>query len=478
MLAKAATEGPRRALLIEDTPSLALVYQGYLRRIGFEVQWCKLGREGLTAMATSAPDLLLLDLQLPDMHGTEVLSALQEQGARFPRVVITAHGSVEHAVEAMRLGAADFLEKPFTAERLQITLDNVLDRVQLHEQVRVIREQIERDGYAGFVGRSLPMQVVYRIIDSAAVSRAPVFITGESGTGKELCAQAIHERSDRAEGPFIAVNCGAIPRELFESEIFGHQKGAFSGATRDRVGAAEQAHGGTLFLDEIGEMDTDLQVKLLRFLQSGRVQRVGATRDRAVDVRVVCATNRDPLHQISEGRFREDLYYRLNVIPIEMPPLRDRGDDVLSIADHFLSLLSAREGRPPKQLAPDVRQLLIDYDWPGNVRQLYNVIYNIVLLQSGPDVTAAMLPAALLRVAGDVQGTTTRGQERVRTGTERGGSPAAGILPLAVVEKETIQRAIADCDGNVPVAAAHLGVSPSTLYRKLKQWAQSPADQG
>ena len=463
----------QRALLIEDTPSLALVYQGYLRRLGFEVQWCKLGHEGLAAARDQPPDLMLLDLQLPDVHGTEVLAQLQADTAAFPRIVITAHGSVEHAVKAMRLGAADFLEKPFTAERLEITLRNVMDQAALREQVRVIREEIERDGYAGFVGRSLPMQVVYRIIDSAAASRAPVFITGESGTGQELCAQAIHERSNRAVGPMIAVNCGAIPRELFESEIFGHQKGAFSGATRDRVGAAEQADGGTLFLDEIGEMDTDLQVKLLRFLQTGRIQPVGATRDRAVDVRVVCATNRDPIQQIAEGRFREDLYYRLNVIPIEMPPLRDRGEDVLSIAGHFLRRLSEREGRPVKRLAPEVQSLLTGYDWPGNVRQLYNVIYNIVVLQSGPEVSADMLPAALLRSTASPAPEPTAPQA-MASGVSLAPPGPPAIEPLWQVEKRVIEQALAQCDGNVTVAASYLGVSPSTVYRKIRQWGQPP----
>ncbi len=461
----------RRALIIEDTAPLGALYQQYLRRMDFDVEWVASGAEGLETLEIERPDILLLDLQLPDMHGHKILEQLQAQGIQIPCLVITAHGSVESAVESMRLGAADFLEKPFTAERLKVTVENVLDKMRLHEEVRVIREQIERDGYAGFVGRSLPMQVVYRIIDSAATSRASVFITGESGTGKELCAQAIHERSDRSNNPFVAINCGAIPRELFESEIFGHMKGAFSGATSDRVGAAERADGGTLFLDEIGEMDLDLQVKLLRFIQTGVFQRVGGSKDIRVNVRFVCATNQDPLAQVAEGRFREDLYYRLNVIPIRMPALRDRDADVMEIAQAFLEDLSAEEGRDFLDFDEQVQELFSTYDWPGNVRQLHNVVHNIVLLNNGTSVTKAMLPDPL----GDLEpgrAASSRPSTRPAASAAPSGSAFADIEPLWLVEKRAIEQAVAHCDDNVPVAAAHLGVSASTLYRKIKVWQQ------
>ncbi len=468
-----------RAYIIEDSAPLGTLYREYLRKLDFEAEWFGTGQEGLAAIQRQAPDLLLLDLQLPDIQGHEILEKLKDDGHAFPRVVITAHGSVDSAVEAMRRGAADFLEKPFNIDRLRVTVDNVLDRMRLHEEVRVIREQIERDGYAGFVGRSLPMQVVYRIIDSAAASRASVFITGESGTGKELCAQAIHERSDRAEGPFVAINCGAIPRELFESEIFGHIKGAFSGATADRAGAAEQANGGTLFLDEIGEMDLDLQVKLLRFVQTGTFQRVGSNKALKVNVRFVCATNRDAEAQVVEGKFREDLYYRLNVIPIRMPALRERERDVVQIARHFLARLGEEEKREFSGFAPEVEQVLLHYDWPGNVRQLHNVIHNIVLLNNGNTVTQDMLPESLMG-----QGTEARAaKQRVSTAESLMPSMASqqrtaqpnGIEPLWQVEQRAIQQAIDHCGGNIPVAAAHLGVSASTIYRKLKSWGGEPA---
>ncbi len=467
------TNAAHRAIVIEDSAPLGLLYQEYLRKLDFDAEWYATGLDGLQAIADAPPDLLLLDLQLPDMHGHDILEELQKAGASFPRVVITAHGSVESAVDAMRLGAVDFLEKPFSAERLQVTVNNVLDRMRLNEQVRVIREQIERDGYAGFVGRSLPMQVVYRIIDSAAASRASVFITGESGTGKELCAQAIHERSDRNGKPFIPINCGAIPRELFESEIFGHVKGAFSGASADRAGAAERADGGTLFLDEIGEMDLDLQVKLLRFIQTGSFQRVGGSKTIDVNIRFVCATNREPQQLVGEGRFREDLFYRLNVIPIRMPALRERENDVLQIARHFLSELSAIEGRDFESFSPEVERTFSAYDWPDNVRQLHNVVHNIVLLNNGTAVMPEMLPAPLSGTAPPPVAAAPRtvaapAGANPAVAADRNGSD--GIEPLWMIEKRAIERAIDQCDGNIPVAAAHLGVSASTIYRKLKTW--------
>lgn len=459
------------ALVIEDTPPLGSPYERYLRRMGYQVQWVATGSHGLEVLESDRPDLVLLDLQLPDIHGYDILQKMKTAGHSCPCVVITAHGSADSALKSMRLGAADFLEKPFTAERLRVTVDNVMDKRRLHDEVQIIRQQIERDGYAGFVGRSLPMQVVYRIIDSAATSRASVFITGESGTGKELCAQAIHERSDRSNKPFVAINCGAIPRELFESEIFGHMKGAFSGAHSDRQGAAERANGGTLFLDEIGEMDLDLQVKLLRFIQTGVFQRVGGTKDIRVNVRFVCATNQDPQMQVADKQFREDLYYRLNVIPIRMPALRDRERDILDIAEAFLARLSREEGRTFTGFDANVQSTLLNYDWPGNVPQLHNVVHNIVLLNDGEVVTRDMLPDPLGLTGTQAEGgATPRPRPRAVTSSA---NPGLAIEPLWLVEKRAIEAAIEQCDDNVPVAAAHLGVSASTVYRKLKAWEAS-----
>ena len=312
------------------------------------------------------------------------------------------------------------------------------------------------------------MQAVYRTIDAASASKATIFITGESGTGKEVCAEAIHQKSPRRDAPFVAINCAAIPKELMESEIFGHVKGAFTGAIGDREGAAARADGGTLFLDEVCEMPLDLQVKLLRFVQLGSFMKVGGTEMRQVDVRFICATNRDPLHEVEAGHFREDLYYRLHVIPLHMPPLRDRERDVLDLANHFLASFAAEEGKAFQGFAPDVEALLMTYDWPGNVRQLQNVLRNIVVLNEGAVVERDMLPDLLLRSAPTV---TVHRQPAGQPHTDTPG----GIRPLAVVEREAIEAAVQAAGGNIPRAAALLEVSPSTIYRKLSRWEEQVA---
>ncbi|MEQ8967610.1 MAG: sigma 54-interacting transcriptional regulator [Azospirillaceae bacterium] len=390
-----ADSAPAPILLVEDTPSLARVYVEYLRKAGFDVALAETGGQALKRLAEAPPRILLLDLQLPDMNGMDILGAVRERELPTAVVVVTAHGSVNVAVEAMRAGAYDFLVKPFTAERLVVTVRNTMERMRLEHIVEAYRDDIGRDRHYGFIGASLGMHAVYRTIDSAAASRATVFITGESGTGKEVCAEAIHKASPRAQGPFIALNCGAIPSELMESEIFGHTKGAFTGAVAERPGAAQRAHGGTLFLDEICELPLDLQTKLLRFIQTGTVQKVGGSASETVDIRIVCATNRDPMREVEQGRFREDLYYRLHVIPIHLPPLRERGDDVLRIAESFLADYSGEEGRHFLRFDDDAAQRLKTYHWPGNVRQLQNVVRNIVVLHDGEAVTADMLPPPL-----------------------------------------------------------------------------------
>ena len=288
-------------------------------------------------ISASPPELVLLDLQLPDMDGQEIQRWIREQGYPCSIIVLTGHSSVDIAVEMMRTGVEDFIEKPVNANRLKTTVRNLLDRSRLQNLVDVYQSTFERKNYHGFIGSSLPMQAVYRIIDAAALSKATVFITGESGTGKEVCAEAIHKQGMRANQPFIALNCSAIPGDLMESEIFGHVKGAFTGAAANRDGAATLADGGTLFLDEIGEMSMDLQAKLLRFIQSSSFQKVGSSKQESVDVRFICATNRDPLQAVADGSLREDLYYRLHVVPVHLPPLRERSDDIMEIAHHFLS---------------------------------------------------------------------------------------------------------------------------------------------
>lgn len=450
-------EAKARALLVEDTAALAAVYTEYLQGAGFDTAHARGVEEALALAGREPPDCVLLDLRLPDGDGMTVLRALRRDQPDLPVVVMTAHGSVSRAVEAMRDGAADFLVKPFTGERLAVTLGNALDRARLRREVRDLTAAKPRTTFAGFIGAAPAMQDLYRKIETVAPSRAPVFITGESGTGKELTAEAVHRLSPtRRDGPFVAINCAAIPKELIESEIFGHLRGAFTGAVADRIGAAGAADGGTLFLDELCEMDLALQGKLLRFVQTGTYQPVGSPTPRRTDVRFVCATNRDPLAEVRAGRFREDLYYRLHVVPIALPPLRERGDDVIAIAEAVLARSSAEEDKRFRGLAEDARAALRAHRWPGNVRELENAVRTAVVLHDGEWVTAAMLPLPL--------------RDTPPRRAAPAADPAREIRPLADVERETIERAVELCGGNIPKAAAHLGISPSTLYRKRAAW--------
>lgn len=454
----------RRILLIEDTVPLAKLYIEFLRVDAHEVVHCTRGGEALEAAAASPPDAVILDLKLPDMDGLEVLQALHARDASVSVVIVTAHGSIDLAVEAMKLGAFDFIVKPFNADRLNLTLRNALERRTLARMVEGYRKDLDRGRFHGFIGSSPEMQAVYRTIESVAASRANVFITGESGTGKEVAAQAIHRASPRRDGAFVALNCAAIPKDLLESEIFGHVKGAFTGAAGDRPGAALLADGGTLFLDEICEMPFDLQSKLLRFVQTGTVNPVGSGREERVDVRFVAATNRDPLAEVQAARFREDLYYRLHVIPLALPPLRDRGDDVIEIARSFLFDYAREEGKVLAAFTPEVEARLRAYDWPGNVRQLQNVIRNVVVLNDGAQVTLDMLPP--------MGGPDASAASCAACGLPSADLPEGddAVQPLWQVEKEMIRKALRLTGDDVPRAALMLEISPSTIYRKLQQW--------
>ncbi|MEM0556789.1 MULTISPECIES: sigma-54-dependent transcriptional regulator [Aeromonas] len=463
-------ENAPRVLLVEDTRSLAVVYEQYLRQDGYEVVLADCGQQALEVLLTSPPPVVLLDLELPDMSGMEILQQITEQQLPCAVVVITAHGSVDVAVEAMRLGAFDFLTKPFDSKRLCATARNALKHQQLSSLVAHYRENFERQSFFGFIGASMAMQAVYRIIESAAPSKATVFITGESGTGKEVCAEAIHQCSPRREQPFIALNCAAIPHDLMESEIFGHVKGSFTGAQGDRKGAASLADGGTLFLDEICEMDLDLQSKLLRFIQTGTLQRVGSGKLETVDVRFICATNRDPLLEVKAGRFREDLYYRLHVIPLYLPPLRERGEDILLLARSLLQNYAKEENKRFRDFDAAAARVLLDYPWPGNVRELQNVVRNIVVLNDKELVSPDILPPPLNGVRALAVATTAAQQPAATAATPVVGGP---IRPLWLVEKEVIEQAIASCDGNIPKAAALLEISPSTIYRKKQGWEEA-----
>jgi len=453
-------------LLVEDAAPQAALFQQYLKDEMINLALVETGADAKAAIAAHPPELVLLDLKLPDMEGQEILHWIKQQAFPTSVIIITGHSSVDVAVDVMRIGAEDFLEKPVTANRLRTTVKNLLEQSRLKNLVAEYQNTFDRKNYHGFIGHSLPMQAVYRIIDAAAPSKATVFITGESGTGKEVCAEAIHAQGSRTKQPFIALNCGAIPRDLMESEIFGHIKGAFTGASAERKGAASLADGGTLFLDEIGEMELDLQTKLLRFVQTGSFQKVGDSKSQNVDVRFICATNRDPLEAVAAGRFREDLYYRLHVVPLHLPPLRERDNDIMDIARHFLITYAQEEGKAFTTFTPEVEVILRRYNWPGNVRQLQNVIRNIVVLHDDTIVTQAHLPPPLNTSLNELEISHLIQPQQPTQATDSHGS----IKPLANVERDAIEQAIKICDGNIPKAAALLDVSPSTIYRKKQGW--------
>lgn len=463
-----------RVLLVEDSLPLATIYLEYLKDQPLSLLHVDSGEQAKQAISSNPPDLILLDLKLPDMDGQEILKWVKEQGFPSAICVITGHGSVDLAVDLMRLGADDFLEKPINASRLKTSVHNLLECSRLQGLVDDIQTTFERQGYEGFIGASLPMQAIYRIIDAAAPSKATVFITGESGTGKEVCAEAIHKRSPRKNQPFIALNCGAIPHDLMESEIFGHVKGAFTGAANERKGAAAQADGGTLFLDEVCEMELDLQTKLLRFIQSGRFQKVGASKEESVDIRILCATNKDPLEEVNAGRFREDLYYRLHVVPLHLPPLRSRGDDIVAIAQQFLIAYAQEEGKQFEGFSTEAEIMLRHYNWPGNVRQLQNVIRNSVVLHDDRLVKPEHIPPPLDAVLADksLSAYSAHNERDASVSEVSSSNNVVTIRPLAEIEREAIEQAIAVCDGNIPKAAALLEVSPSTIYRKKQTWEQ------
>ena len=463
-----------RLLLVEDTPSLSMLYRSVLTKSGHGVACAFNLAEARAQCEKVRPSLVLLDLQLPDGDGLDLLASLRREAPETRTIVITANGSINRAVQAMRAGAFDFLVKPFDEARLLSAVGNALASAPDHPDEEAAA--FSPAGFQGFIGGSAAMQEIYRMVRSIGRSTATVFITGESGTGKEVAARAIHAMSTRAAKPFVPLNCAAIPRDLLESEVFGHLKGAFTGALSDKPGAAAVADGGTLFLDEICEMDLSLQTKLLRFLQTSTIQPVGAARPIPVDVRIVCATNRDPAEEVRQGRFREDLYYRLHVVPIHMPPLRARPDDIMDIARTCLSDYAAEEGKTFTGFDPEAAAILTTRPWPGNVRQLLNVIRNTVVLHDGPLVRPEMLPAEIAGPAAPpaVDRVTQMPMPVVNRGAS-GSSTRARVellvgTPLADVERELIEATIAHCDGSIPRAAKILAVSPSTLYRKLESW--------
>ncbi|EJU8777656.1 sigma-54-dependent Fis family transcriptional regulator [Vibrio parahaemolyticus] len=501
-----------RVLLVEDSTSLAILYKQYVKDEPYDIFHVETGRDAIQFIERSKPQLIILDLKLPDMSGEDVLDWINQNDIPTSVIIATAHGSVDLAVNLIQKGAEDFLEKPINADRLKTSVALHLKRAKLEDLVENIQSTFDRHNYHGFIGSSLPMQAVYKTIDAVAPTSASVFIVGESGTGKEVCAEAVHRQSDRRDKPFIAINCGAIPRDLMESEIFGHVKGAFTGATTDRKGAATLAHGGTLLLDELCEMELEMQKKLLRFLQTGTYTPLGGTKEMKVDVRIICATNRDPLTEVEEGRFREDLYYRVHVVPIDMPPLRERGSDIVTLAKHFLTTYAKEDKKKFSNIDTEAQHVIKHYEWPGNVRQLQNIIRNIVVLNNDEKVTMAHLPAQLTQKKTQARTVTPVHVESSSPSNNLNGhnapamqtqpiepeqpvqevpaqqtQPTVGvetpshslspyfnadgsIRPMWQVEREAIQNAIAYCDGNVLNAAVMLELSPSTVYRKKQAW--------
>lgn len=467
---------PRAILIVEDTTSLAYLYKSFLEKEAHKVTIAETGAEALLAMKKMDFDLILLDLLLPDMDGFDILRTMAKEDSQIPVIVSTADGSVERAVEALRIGADDFLVKPFDEQRLLVTVRNVLDKCRLENDIHRLQKAAPEADFGGFIGASPAMKAIFSTVQNVAASKAAIFITGESGTGKEVAAEAIHNAGRGKKAPFVPVNCGAIPHNLFESELFGHKKGSFTGAIADHEGAAVRANGGTLFLDEICEMDLDLQTKLLRFLQTSMVQPVGGRAPVKVDVRIICATNRDPVTEIQSGQFREDLYYRLNVIPLDMPALRDRGEDIVRLAEHFLKKYGADEGKSFNGYSEEAKAALMARPWAGNVRELENMIRQLAVLAGEGQISAADLPAppailARTPVPAPVAGATT--QPALKAPIHHRGTPDSAYKTgtLDEIEQEIVETRIATMNGNITRAAQSLGISPSTIYRKREGWA-------
>lgn len=470
MSAARGTAETARILVVESDPVHRRVLSSGLGAAfarPVDVRFAERAADALALLRAEGFELVVVDVAT-----IGEIDRIADFGRMSPTAVVLAmtnSGTVSGAIAALRAGADDFLVKPFPADRIHERYSSCRNRRRTASSESTSRPHrlLSNGDFEGFIGASAAMRGVYDQITRIAASRAPVFITGESGTGKELCAQAVHARSQRADGPFIAINCSAIPKDLMESEIFGHVRGAFTGATDDRPGAAELADGGTLFLDEIGEMDLSLQVKLLRFVQTGTVRHVGGTTARAVDVRFVCATNRDPWTEIESGRFREDLFYRLHVLPIELPPLRNRSDDILVLARCFLERFAKEENKAFAGFDAAAEARLLAGAWPGNVRQLENVIRQIVVFFDGDTVRSDMLPPILGEAIENKRQTSNFPTSRRARSTS--------IVPFWRQERNIIEQALATFDGNISRAAAALEIAPSTIYRKRQSWASRGA---
>jgi two-component system nitrogen regulation response regulator NtrX len=447
-------------LVVDDEPGVRSSISGVLRDEGFDVDTADTGEDCLDKANGAAYDVIVLDIWLPGLDGLTTLQRLRERQIDSQVVIISGHGNIESAVRAIKMGAFDFIEKPLSLEKTVLVVRNALRQRDLEAENRVLRAKVDSQQQSTMVGESPPMNYLREQVSQAAPTNARVLILGESGTGKELVARTIHYSSRRKSGPFVEVNCAAIPEELIESELFGHVRGAFTGAVADKSGRFEQANGGTIFLDEIADMSLKTQAKVLRVLQEQVMERVGGTQRIKVDVRVLAATNKDLTAEIRAGRFREDLYFRLNVIPLFVPALRDRQGDIPMLAEHFIALFAAEAGKRPKRLASEAAARLQQYNWPGNVRELQNVIARLLIFVVGDTITAQDL--AFLG----------------RDGAPELPLEQGAMMPLSEArdqfEKEFILRTLAANQGNMSRTAEVLGVERSNLYKKLRAFGITP----
>lgn len=496
----------QRILIIDDEPVQRRVTEASVSRLGYKVETCDGGEAALERLGqTNGPniDAMLLDLVMPDLDGMGVLSRLAERGIDVPVIVQTSQGSIDTVVSAMQAGARDFVVKPASAERLKVSLENALQLSKLGHEVRRIKNRTEgRLSFDDLISDSEAMAKVIRLGERAAASSIPVLIEGESGVGKEIIARAIQGTGDRAGKPFITVNCGAIPHNLVESILFGHEKGAFTGANEKHTGKFREAHGGTIFLDEVGELPMEVQVKLLRTLQEGEIDPVGATKPVKVDFRLISATNRDLIAAVRDGTFREDLYYRLNVFPVRVPPLRERRGDIPLLVHHFANRFALEEGlREIRSVTPAALAMLEAFDWPGNIRQLENAVFRAVVLADGPELTVDEFPQIAAQVGGFSEpandqahdGSTVPNElpELRRSGYDRrqangnmDANPHASsmygfvrlsddhgeIKSMESVERDAIAFALDFHHGHMTRVAKSLGIGRSTLYRKLSEY--------
>ena len=449
----------RRVLVVDDEENIRLVLRTLLTKHNYEVDVADSGEDALGKLDAFDPDVILTDVRMPKMGGLDLLSALRAKNHHATVIVMSAYGNVDMALEAIKHGAYDYIQKPFKADEVVLALRKAEERETLKRENKALRAQIQKDHlFESILAKSESMNTIFRTIDKIADYKTTVLVTGESGVGKELVARAIHTRSTRKGHPFVAVNCGAIPENLLESELFGHKKGAFTDASSDKRGLFEEANGGTLFLDEIGELPLSLQVKLLRALQEEIVRKLGDTKDTKVDVRIIAATHRDLAAEAKAGRFREDLFYRINVLSLAIPPLRERKEDVSLLVDHFINRNNARLGTNLRGLSHDARKLLLDYGWPGNVRELENTIERAMVLAEGDVIEERDMPERLRQAMDPVQQRIESGELSIKK-------------TVAAIEEILIRRALQKTKGNRTRAAEILEISHRALLYKLKDYS-------